>query len=190
MQARNVSRSVGWLVPLAWFAALAACGSPAGESSSDGFVFEKTNRVILESGPAGSFDETNAKYPCVLKVGNEWWMWYNGRSADSFTGEIGLATSSDGLSWTKANDGKPIFRHGPPGAPDSTEGPSPEGDGFGRHKHAQSAEADFRSRPDRRLSAAVLRRFRSLRDLLKASPKGEGFHPSPMGTLKSTIPRS
>ena len=36
---------------------------------------------------------------------------------------------------------------------------------------------------DRRLSAAVLRRFRSLRDLLKASPKGEGFHPSPMGTL-------
>ena len=64
------------------------------------------------------------------------------------------------------------------------EGPSPEGDGFGRHKHAQSAEADFRSRPDRRLSAAVLRRFRSLRDLLKASPKGEGFHPSPMGTLK------
>ena len=64
------------------------------------------------------------------------------------------------------------------------KGPSPEGDGFGRHKHAQSAEADFRSRPDRRLSAAVLRRFRSLRDLLKASPKGEGFHPSPMGTLK------
>ncbi len=64
-----------------------------------------------------------------------------------------------------------------------SEGPSPEGDGFGRHKHAQSAEADFRSRPDRRLSAAVLRRFRSLRDLLKASPKGEGFHPSPMGTL-------
>ena len=57
--------------------------------------------------------------------------------------------------------------------------------GSGRHKHAQSAEADFRSRPDRRLSAAVLRRFRSLRDLLKASPKGEGFHPSPMGTLKS-----
>ena len=69
--------------------------------------------------------------------------------------------------------------------PRSSEGPSPEGDGFGRHKHAQSAEADFRSRPDRRLSAAVLRRFRSLRDLLKASPKGEGFHPSPMGTLST-----
>ena len=67
----------------------------------------------------------------------------------------------------------------------ATEGPSPEGDGFGRHKHAQSTEADFRSRPDRRLSAAVLRRFRSLRDLLKASPKGEGFHPSPMGTLNA-----
>ena len=68
-----------------------------------------------------------------------------------------------------------------------SEGPSPEGDGFGRHKHAQSAEADFRSRPDRRLSAAVLRRFRSLRDLLKASPKGEEFHPSPMGTLRTVL---
>ena len=65
----------------------------------------------------------------------------------------------------------------------STESPSPEGDGFGRHKHARPAEAGFRSRPDRRLSAAALRRFRSLRDLLKASPKGEGFHPSPRGTL-------
>ena len=65
----------------------------------------------------------------------------------------------------------------------STESPSPEGDGFGRHKHARPAEASFRSRPDRRLSAAALRRFRSLRDLLKASPKGEGFHPSPRGTL-------
>ena len=67
---------------------------------------------------------------------------------------------------------------------DSTEGPSPSGDGFGRHKRAWSAEADFRSRLDHRLSAATLRRFRSLRDLLKASPKGEGFHASPMGTLK------
>ena len=65
-----------------------------------------------------------------------------------------------------------------------TESPSPEGDGFGRHKHARPAEASFRSRPDRRLSAAALRRFRSLRDLPKASPKGEGFHPSPRGTLK------
>ncbi len=84
------------LVLTAWFAVLAACGSPVGEPVSDGFVFEKTNRVILELGTAGSFDETNAKYPCVLKVGNEWWMWYNGRSADSFTGQIGLATSPDG----------------------------------------------------------------------------------------------
>ena len=121
MQARNVSRSVRRLAPVILFAVLAACGSPVGEPASDGFVFEKTNRVILELGPAGSFDETNAKYPCVLKVGNEWWMWYNGRSADSFTGQIGLATSPDGLSWTKANGGEPIFRHGPPGAPDSTK---------------------------------------------------------------------
>ncbi len=113
-----------------------ACHAPSADPPpSNRFVFEKTNRVILELGGAGSFDETNAKYPCVLKVGSEWWMWYNGRSANSFTGEIGLATSPDGLRWTKTNDGKPIFRHGPAGAPDSTKVDHPVVVRFGDRFH-------------------------------------------------------
>jgi len=51
--------------------------------------FEKTQRVILELGDAGAFDETQAKYPCVLRVGDEWWMWYNGRSADGSVQLVG-----------------------------------------------------------------------------------------------------
>lgn len=86
-----------------------------------GIGFDKTQRVILDLGGAGAFDETQAKYPSVMRVGDEWWMWYNGRSADSFTGQIGLATSSDGLEWTNANGGQPVLRHGPPGSFDSTK---------------------------------------------------------------------
>ena len=48
-------------------------------------------------------------------------MWYKGRSADSFTGQVGLAKSKDGLEWLKANDGQPVFRHGPAGSFDSTK---------------------------------------------------------------------
>lgn len=84
-------------------------------------AFKKTNRVVLDVGPPGSFDSTQAKYPCILKVGDEWWMWYNGRTDDRFTGAIGLATSQDGLGWTKQNDGKPVFDHGPPGSFDATK---------------------------------------------------------------------
>ena len=84
-------------------------------------TFQKTNRVLVDVGTPGSFDECQAKYPCVLKVGDEWWMWYNGRAEDCFTGEIGLAKSHDGLTWSKANDGRPVFRIGPLGTFDSTK---------------------------------------------------------------------
>ena len=83
--------------------------------------FEKTNQIVLDVGAPGSFDSTQAKYPCVLRVGDEWWLWYNGRTDDRFTGSIGLATSQDGLTWEKQNDGNPVFAHGPPGSFDSTK---------------------------------------------------------------------
>lgn len=85
------------------------------------FRFQKTGRSVLENGAAGKFDSTHAKYPCVLQVGDEWWMWYNGRTDDEFTGSVGLATSKDGLVWTKKNKGDPVFEHGPPGSFDSTK---------------------------------------------------------------------
>ena len=90
-------------------------------STTPRFRFQKTNRPVLQNGAAGKFDSTHAKYPCVLKVGDEWWMWYNGRSDDAFTGSVGLATSRDGLVWTKKNNGDPVLEHGPPGTFDSTK---------------------------------------------------------------------
>ena len=86
-----------------------------------GLQFQKQYRNLLELGEAGSFDETHAKYPSVLRVGKQWWMWYNGRAADCFTGQVGLAISDDGLSWQKANGGQPVLRHGPAGSFDETK---------------------------------------------------------------------
>lgn len=85
------------------------------------FHFQKTNRSVVENGAEGKFDSTHAKYPCVLKVGDEWWMWYNGRTDNAFTGSVGLATSKDGLVWTKKNNGDPVLEHGAHGTFDSTK---------------------------------------------------------------------
>tara|TARA_B100001123_G_scaffold90153_1_gene103653 strand:- start:1088 stop:2023 length:936 start_codon:yes stop_codon:yes gene_type:complete len=84
-------------------------------------VFEKTNNVVLDVGGQGKFDSTQAKYPSILHVGESWWMWYNGRTDDRFTGSIGLATSKDGVRWEKQNNGNPVFKHGEPGTFDSTK---------------------------------------------------------------------
>ena len=97
----------------------------AAQTGRPTFPFQKTGRVILPRGPAGTFDSTHAKYPCVLRVGERWMMWYSGRGDDAFTGSIGLATSRDGLQWTKANEGRPVFAHGGPGFADETKADHP-----------------------------------------------------------------
>ena len=84
-------------------------------------AFKKTNTVVLDVGRKGSFDSTQAKYPSILRNGDSWWMWYNGRTDDRFTGSIGLATSKDGIHWEKQNGGAPVFKHGEPGTFDSTK---------------------------------------------------------------------
>lgn len=90
-------------------------------ASGPKFSFEKTGQIILPRGPAGAFDSTHAKYPCVLKVGDQWMMWFSGRGDDAFTGSVGLATSRDGLRWTKANEGRAVLAPGRFGTPDETK---------------------------------------------------------------------
>ena len=52
-------------------------GPKPGQAIGPGMEFRKTGRVVLELGGPGTFDECNAKYPCVLRVGDEWWMYYS-----------------------------------------------------------------------------------------------------------------
>ncbi|HEX6353844.1 beta-xylosidase [Actinophytocola sp.] len=61
------------------------------------------------SGSATSFDAVHTCDPSVLKVGGTYYMYYTGAAGDHAHGNaIGLATSTDGRVWTRANGGRPL----------------------------------------------------------------------------------
>lgn len=70
-------------------------------ASKDGKAWTKpaTNPVIVR-GTAGSFDSYSAMDPSVVLKGDTYYMWYMGIS-DAMKTAIGLATSADGIRWTK-----------------------------------------------------------------------------------------
>jgi predicted GH43/DUF377 family glycosyl hydrolase len=56
---------------------------------------------VLKPAP-GTWDELGLGWPSVVRDGSEYRMYYGGQSLDGFS--IGLATSTDGIHWTKYND--------------------------------------------------------------------------------------
>jgi hypothetical protein len=74
--------------------------------TSDGRSFHDLG-AVLDTGPAGSWDARMASFPGVLKNGASWFMTYEG--AGSSPGDIGLATSGNGLTWSKRPS--PLLRH-------------------------------------------------------------------------------
>lgn len=64
---------------------------------------------ILDIGTAGAWDDQDVSSPVVWREGSTWKMLYEGRKASGQQGEIGLATSSDGISWTK-DAANPVFQ--------------------------------------------------------------------------------
>lgn len=85
--------------------------------SEDGINWEKhkDNPVLLPT--EGSFDELGFEAGCLLKVGDEYWLYYSGFAADGKL-RIGLAFSSDLISWRKF-DSNPVVEVGPHEAWDS-----------------------------------------------------------------------
>jgi hypothetical protein len=60
---------------------------------------------ILGSGVAGAWDSFMAAAGSVQRVGDELLLWYEGEGpGDEVRGEIGLATSTDGVTWRKHDD--------------------------------------------------------------------------------------
>lgn len=63
------------------------------------------------SGSGGGFDAVHVCDPSVIKAGGTYFMYYTGSAGDhAHSNTIGLATSPDGLVWTRANGGQPIVR--------------------------------------------------------------------------------
>jgi hypothetical protein len=78
-------------------------------TSSDGKTWTRDddNNPILDVS-VGKFDSDNCWLPRVFLEGATYYMLYSGSGSGAGTC-IGLATSPDGITWTKANDGDPIF---------------------------------------------------------------------------------
>jgi hypothetical protein len=97
-------------------------GKPAWEfkayvaTSPDGIAWKKEPKPVLPLGPAGSWDEKSHAGPCVLKLGDEFHMWYLGSGAyrGKTAWRIGHATSPDGLRWTRSGS-DPVLDVGRPG---------------------------------------------------------------------------
>jgi len=104
-------------------------------TSRDGLHWQRANNgePVFKPGPPGAFDECEIMGPCVLYDGGIWRMWYGGLQrpgtqprAENWEGvipqgwecriRIGLATSHDGIHWTRENGGKPVLDLGPIGS--------------------------------------------------------------------------
>jgi len=75
--------------------------------SNDGINWVKHNtNPVLDLGPAGSWDDFYVSVPKVVYDGSTYKMWYTGNDYPYY--RIGMATSPDGISWTKYS-GNPVL---------------------------------------------------------------------------------
>ncbi|MBI2890820.1 MAG: SUMF1/EgtB/PvdO family nonheme iron enzyme [Nitrospirae bacterium] len=77
-------------------------------TSPDGVAWTRyASNPILWTGDTGQFDDTSVQNPRVIKVGSLWYMFYEGVKKSGVMA-IGLATSLNGVNWTKS-DSNPVM---------------------------------------------------------------------------------
>jgi predicted GH43/DUF377 family glycosyl hydrolase len=70
--------------------------------SSNGVDWTLTHSGVIPNGPAGSWDEGGMENTCVWVEDGTWYILYEARGTGSLNRwQIGLATSPDGITWTK-----------------------------------------------------------------------------------------
>ena len=111
------------LLPCLWLV-LAACGETGtGVPVPDTAWMRYDGNPVLGPGAPGTWDERGVASPFVLAFADTaLTMWYTGY--DGTTHRIGMATSADGVTWTKA-PGNPVFAPGAPGTWDAEAVESP-----------------------------------------------------------------
>ncbi|MBC8376160.1 MAG: hypothetical protein H8E26_08930 [FCB group bacterium] len=69
-------------------------------TSQDGIVWDELSDPVLTVGSDGDFDSQDLKSICVLYDDNEYKMYYTATNSSAMP-RLGLATSPDGITWTK-----------------------------------------------------------------------------------------
>ncbi|MGI8905392.1 MAG: hypothetical protein ACR2IE_02750 [Candidatus Sumerlaeaceae bacterium] len=66
-------------------------------------AWQETSSSALLRGNPGDWDDFSIGSPCVLRTGNAWQMYYEGRSLDEdgYRSAFGMASSDDAVSWKK-----------------------------------------------------------------------------------------
>lgn len=91
-------------------------------TDQDGWKKYSGNPVFQESGVSGAFDEYSVITPCVLKVGNYYYMAYTGAGGaypylSGYYREVGVARFSDPTeTYTRMNNGQAIIPRGGAGS--------------------------------------------------------------------------
>lgn|SRR5579859_1763490 len=67
--------------------------------STNGVTFSLTQRSVIAVGGVGAWDHNEIANPLVWVEGGTWFMLYTASSGGAFS--VGLATSPDGVTWTK-----------------------------------------------------------------------------------------
>ena len=82
-------------------------------TSPDGIHWTKYDQnPVLVAGGNGGWDDYTVGAFTVMLEGSKYWMWYNGVRAEGDSQQIGVATSPDGVSWTKYS-ANPVLVPGP-----------------------------------------------------------------------------
>jgi len=90
-------RGIGWRSE--WSIVTSAIGYA---TSTDGIHWTKySGNPVLTAGKTGRWDDGRISDPVVVSSGSSYIMYYTGISRQGTTSRIGVATSDDGIHWTK-----------------------------------------------------------------------------------------
>jgi len=128
-----------------WYSSFFETGTGRGgiglATSDDGVTWRRhgDGSPLLEPAASGALDAGQVMGPQVLRDGDRYLMWYTGMSEGRHASGFGyyrifLASSNDGVRWTRENNGEPVVGIGPADAPDAVQAATPsvlrDGDGY------------------------------------------------------------
>jgi len=83
------------------------------KSYDNGFFWTRpANNEVLDVGAGNKFDDMALRSPSVIFDKDRYLMFYVGKDVTNGIGKIGLANSTDGVTWTRMNNGNAIISPG------------------------------------------------------------------------------